>query len=393
MRTLHIISNMKPDKGGPQEAVRMMLRDAPPGCESEVLTLDEPSAAYLQDAPFTVHALGGDRKGGYSPKLVPWLRANRNRFDGVILHGMWEYHSLAVLRAIAGRIPYLVYAHGMLDPYFKRASPLKHAKKWLYWLSVQYWLLRRALRVVFTTTAERDLAAQSFWLHRWNAAVIGLGADTPPQNLTQCREAFFNLCPAVRNKPYLLFLGRIDPKKGCDLLLEAFAAVAAQQPDLHLVMAGPDSVHWRSSLQSGAALAGIGDRIHWPGMLIGDAKWGAFAASEAFVLTSHQENFGIAVVEALACGKPVLITKPINIADDLAVDGCALVEPDTPAGAKQLLVRWLALSPSERTAMSTRALTTVATRYDMRKNTSALIALFAASAAQRTGTLAEVHEA
>jgi glycosyltransferase involved in cell wall biosynthesis len=393
MRILHIISNMKPDKGGPQEAVRMMLRDTPTDCESEVLTLDEPGAAYLHDAPFTGHALGGDRKGGYSPKLVPWLRANRSRFDGVILHGMWEYHSFAVLRTIAGHIPYIVYAHGMLDPYFKRASPLKHAKKWFYWLLVQYWVLRRALRVVFTTTAERDLATQSFWLHRWNAAVIGLGADTPPQNLAPCRETFFSLCPAVRNKPYLLFLGRIDPKKGCDLLLEAFTAIAAQQPDLHLVMAGPDSVHWRSSLQTAAALAGISDRVHWPGMVSGDAKWGAFAASEVFALTSHQENFGIAVVEALTCGKPVLITKPINIADDLADDGCALVEPDTLAGATQLLTRWLSLSPAERAAMSTRALTTVATRYDMRKNTSALIDLFAASAAQRTGTLAEVHEA
>ena len=393
MRILHIISNMKPDKGGPQEAVRMMLRDAPAGCESEVLTLDEPDAPYLHDAPFTVHALGGDRKGGYSPKLVPWLRANRNRFDGVTLHGMWEYHSLAVLRTIAGRIPYIVYAHGMLDPYFKRASPLKHAKKWLYWLPVQYWVLRRALRVVFTTATERDLAAKSFWLHRWNATVIGLGADTPPPDLARCSETFFNLCPSARNKPYLLFLGRINPKKGCDILLDAFVAVAAQQPALHLVMAGPDSVHWRSSLQTVATRAGISDRVHWPGMLTGEAKWGAFAASEAFVLTSHQENFGIAVVEALACGKPVLITKPINIADDLASDGCALVEPDTLSGAKQLLTRWLVLSPAERATMSARALTTVATRYDMRKNTSALIDLFAASAAQRTGTLAEVHEA
>jgi glycosyltransferase involved in cell wall biosynthesis len=207
------------------------------------VTLDDPSAPFLQAMPFPVHALGGPKRSFYSPRLVPWLQANRNRFDGVMLHGLWEYTSVAVLRAVAGHVPYVVFPHGMLDPYFKRASPLKHMKKWVYWLAVQYWTLRRAHRVLFTTTAERDLAAQSFWLHRWSAMVVALGAEEPPHDLAACAEAFFARCPTVRGKRYLLFLGRIDPKKGCDLLIEAFAAfdpIALDDPDLHLVMAGPD---------------------------------------------------------------------------------------------------------------------------------------------------------
>jgi glycosyltransferase involved in cell wall biosynthesis len=393
LRILHIISNMRPDSGGPQEAVRMMLRSAPEGCCSEVLTLDDPQAHWLLAEPWTIHALGGDNKGAYSAKLVPWLRAHRDRYDGVVLHGMWEYLSLAVLRAVAGHVPYIVYPHGMLDPYFKRASRIKHMKKWLYWLPVQYWVLRRALRVVFTTEAERDLAARSFWLHRWNAAVIGLGADAPPANLAECREAFYAPCPALRGKRYLLFLGRLDPKKGCDLLIEAFAQVASQQPDLHLVMAGPDSAGWQSKLQRMAERAGIAERVHWPGMLKDERKWGAFAACEAFVLPSHQENFGIAIVEALACAKPVLITRPINIADELAADGSALVEDDTLEGARALLTRWASMSPAEREAMSVRALQSVATRYDMRENTSALVDLFASATTQPARTLAEAHKA
>ncbi|QMV20402.1 glycosyltransferase [Granulicella sp. 5B5] len=384
---------MRPDSGGPQEAVRMMLRSAPDGCDSEVLTLDDPQAGYLQAAPFTVHALGGDCKGAYSAKLVPWLRANRNRYDGVVLHGMWEYLSLAVLRTVAGHVPYLVFAHGMLDPYFKRASRIKHMKKWLYWLPVQYWVLRHALRVVFTTEAERGLAAQSFWLHRWNAAVIGLGADAPSADVAECREAFYALCPALRDKQYLLFLGRLDPKKGCDLLIEAFARVALLQPDVQLVMAGPDSAGWQSKLQRMAERAGIAERVHWPGMLKGERKWGAFAGCEAFVLPSHQENFGIAVVEALACGKPVLITQPINIAEDLAADGCALVDDDTLEGVISLLTQWTGLSPAEREAMSARALQSATTRYDMRKNTSALVELLADARAAQTSALAEPRKA
>jgi glycosyltransferase involved in cell wall biosynthesis len=387
MRILHIISNMRPEAGGPQEAVRMMLRYGAPGYTCEVVTLDDPSSEFLRTEPFTIHAAGS------LSKLMSWLRTHRERFDGVILHGMWESLSVAVLWTIAGRKPYMVYPHGMLDPYFKHAFPLKHLKKWLYWLPVQYWVMRRAFRVVFTTEAERDLAKQSFWLHRWNPMVIGLGAETPPPDLAKCSEAFFDVCPAVRDHRFLLFLGRIDKKKGCDLLIPALAATTTADPSLHLVMAGPDSTGWTSELKSAAINAGVADRIHWPGMLKGDAKWGAFAASDAFILPSHQENFGIAVVEALACGKPVLITRPINIAADIAIDGCGFVEDDTLHGAKVLINRWLTLTDIERTTMGNRAKESFAARYDMRRNTATLLQAFNAAYVTHAENLAEVHRA
>ena len=141
-------------------------------------------------------------------------------------------------------------------------------------------------------------------------------------------------------------------------------------------MAGPDAAGWREQLDARAAALGCSERIHWPGMLRGDAKWGAFAACEAFILPSHQENFGIAVVEALASGRPVLLSDPINIAPDVEADGCGLVEPDTLAGATRLIERWLALSAAQREAMSVRARSTFFSRYDMRRNTAAIMRVF-----------------
>jgi glycosyltransferase involved in cell wall biosynthesis len=433
MRILHIITRMDPVGGGPQEVVRLLLRYAPPGYEQEVVTLDDPTSAFLQNDNATIHALGGSAKGFVTPQLTHWLRTNRDRFDGIILHGLWEYASLSVLRAVAGHKPYVVFAHGMLDPYFKRNAPLKHLKKWLYWLPVQYWTLRRAHRVLFTTEAERNLATHSFWLYHWNPLVVALGAEAPPTDLTACTDAFFALCPAVKGKRFLLFLGRIDPKKGCDLLIHAFstpnavistdqplnaiistdqplnAVISTDQPlnavistdqrerrdpcilsgppikpaqreihsdDLHLVLAGPAPLHWSNTLAELALAHGIEDRIHFPGMLTGPTKWGAFAASEAFILPSHQENFGIAVVEALACGKPVLITHPVNISAELAADGAALVEPDTPQGTANLLTRWLALTPEQRANMATAARNSFITRYDMRMNARAILRCF-----------------
>jgi glycosyltransferase involved in cell wall biosynthesis len=276
-------------------------------------------------------------------------------------------------------VPYAVFPHGMLDPYFKRRFPAKHAKKWLYWLLAEYWVLRGAKRALFTTEVERDLAAQSFWLHRWAPMVTALGTEPPPADTDKLLAAFYERCPDLVGKRFLLFLGRIDPKKGCDLLINAFSQAAQLDPnsDLQLVMAGPSQPNYKNDLVTQGLLIGDISGVHWPGILLGDAKWGALAACEAFVLTSHQENFGIAVVEALASGKPVLISDQINIAPDIAADGCGLVEPDTLEGATRLLERWQALTPPEREAMSQRARATFATRYDMRRNTAAILNVFA----------------
>jgi glycosyltransferase involved in cell wall biosynthesis len=381
MNILHIVGSISPAAGGPTEAIRMLIRYAPAGYACEVATLDDPAADFLADLPFPVHALGSARKRWFSRRLIAWLRANRDRFDGVIVHGLWEFTGLAARLCIAGHKPYVVFPHGMLDPYFKRRFPAKHLKKWLYWLTGEYWVLRRAERVLFTTKLEADLARQSFWLAHWKPMVVALGSEPPPADTGRLLQAFHARCPDLENRRFLLFLGRIDPKKGCDLLLDAFAATVPSNgaiDPLHLVIAGPDAAGWGEQLAVRAAALGCSDRIHWPGMLRGDSKWGAFAACEAFMLPSHQENFGIAVVEALASGRPVLLSDQINIAHDVQADGCGLVEPDTLAGTNRLLARWLALEPAEREAMSRRGCSTFFARYDMRRNTAAILRVFEA---------------
>jgi glycosyltransferase involved in cell wall biosynthesis len=377
MRILHVISLLDPAMGGPTEVVRVLLTHGPADYEQEVVSLDDPAAPFLRELPFPVHALGPmGSVYGRNRKLIPWLIANRDRFDGVIVHGMWQYTGYAVWRTMAGRVPYMVFPHGMLDPYFKRAFPKKHLKKWLYWIAAEYWVLRRAARVLFTNQGEADLARQSFWLHRWNACVTPFGTIPPTGDPDMQREAFFAACPAVRGRRFLLFLGRIDRKKGCDLLVDAFVKLAATDPDLDLVMAGPDPRNWRTELMRAAETAGLASRIHWPGMLAGDAKWGAFYASEAFVLPSHQENFGIAVAEALACSRPVLLSDKVNIAAEIAADGAGLMQSDTAAGAERLLSTWIGLSPAERQAMAARARETFHRRYDMRENAKTVVRLF-----------------
>jgi glycosyltransferase involved in cell wall biosynthesis len=377
MHILHIIATMDPEAGGPSESVRVMLDYAPPGYTSEVVTQDDPTAAFIRNFPYKIHALGPQKTTfGYSPKLHAWLKANRDRFDGVMLNGLWVYEGIATRQVFAGHKPYLVFSHGMLDPYFKKAFPLKHAKKWVYWLLAEYWNLRSAYRMLFTTEAEAELAEQTFWLHKWNGVVIPFGANRPPQDGETLRDAFYAQCPQMAGRRFMLFLGRIHRKKGCDMLVQTFVKFAATDPDLHLMMAGPDQQGWAPELQQIVAQAGLTDRVHWPGMLKGDVKWGAFFASEVFILPSHQENFGIAVAEAMSCGRAVLLADKVNIAPEIARAGAGLMEADTQQGTDNLVRRWIEMPPAERDAMGERALALFDERYDMRKSAATIFHLF-----------------
>lgn len=358
MKLLHVISSANPAGGGPIEGVRNLGQKLLElGHTTELVTLDDPTEPWALNPAQPVHALGPSHGSyGMNKRLVPWLMAHAHQYDFVIVNGIWQYHSLATWRALTQlKQPYAVFTHGMLDPWFKRAYPLKHLKKWLYWPWAEYRVLRDAAAVLFTCEEERLLARDSFWLYRAREQVVTYGTRPPPTDKAALSARFLQTYPELKGKRLLLFLSRIQEKKGCDLLISAFAAVAASTPDLHLVMAGPDQTGWVATLQAQAQQLGVADRIHWPGMLQGDAKWGAFHAAEAFVLPSHQENFGIAVAEALGCGLPVLISNKVNIWREIQTAGAGLVADDTTHGTRALLTQWLAQDPAARASMAKAA--------------------------------------
>ena len=323
----------------------------------EIVTSDDPAEGFVKEFPLRAHALGPSSGGyGYNGKLVPWLKQNASKFDAVIVNGLWQYHSFGAWRALRNTdIPYFVFTHGMLDPWFKRTYPLKHLKKWFYWPWADYRVLRDARAVLFTSEEERLLARESFWLYRANEYVVAYGTTAPPSDAAQLRERFLEANPQLRGRHVLLFLSRIHVKKGCDLLIRALAGFAATHPALHLIVAGPDQTGWVGKLQQLAHRLGVGDRVSWPGMLRGDMKWGAFYSADAFVLPSHQENFGIAVAEALGCGLPVLISDKVNIWREVQSHGAGIVAPDTEEGTRSLLREWLSLTPDQRRNMGQNA--------------------------------------
>lgn len=392
MKILHLLSTIDPRAGGPTEGVRqsgISLKSM--GHDVEVVTLDDPHAPWLAAFPLKVHALGPS-KGNYGlcPRLVPWLRDHAARFDAVIVNGLWQYHSYAAWKALRGMgVPYYVFPHGMLDPWFKRTYPLKHLKKSLYWPWAEYRVLRDAERVLFTAEEERVLARQSFRLYRANEEVVAFGTNPPPGDGERLRADFLAAYPQLVDKRLILFLGRIHEKKGCDLLLKAFASVRDLDANAHLVMAGPDGGEWGAQLQTLARELGIAERITWTGMLAGDVKWGAFHASDAFALPSHQENFGIAVAEALGCSLPVLISDKVNIWREVKADGAGIVGTDTVEGAADMLRRWLTLPAADAAKMRAQALATFTKRFTVDAMSHDLVRLLRHGAHHRNRAMSE----
>jgi glycosyltransferase involved in cell wall biosynthesis len=297
----------------------------------------------------------------------------------MIMNGVWTFPGFA-LRSAARRArrPYGIFVHGALDPWFNRRYPLKRLKKQLYW-PLQYAVLRDAAAVFFTTKTERDLARTSFRPNHWKSVVAPLGImedeHARPDPAREV-EAFYGAMPALRGRRFLLFLARIHEKKGCDLLIEAFARVKDMEPDVHLVMAGPDQVGMRAKLESRAEQLGIAARVHWPGMIGGEVKWGALRACEAFILPSHQENFGVSVAEALLAGRPVLLSYAVNIWPEIENDGVGLADDDTLEGTVRLLERWFGLPAAEQAAMAARAQPCFTARFSLERTAATINEVF-----------------
>lgn len=395
MKILHIVDTLNAEKGGVSQAVLTMAFEiARAGIMNEVVTLDI-ADDVVPKRLFPVSCLGPSSSlWSYSDKLLPWLGENLARFDTVIVHGLWLFQTYAVRKALRLYVKHMtskmlkpslyIMPHGMLDPYFQRATQrkFKAIRNWLYWKIIEGKVVNSADGLLFTCKEECVLASIPFSPYRpKRELVIGLGIIEPPEYQVKMENEFIKACPEVRNSPYLLYIGRIDKKKGVDLLVQAYQKLVSEN-SIHvltkenvlidnslfqgkegtstfpmLVVAGPglDMAYGKKLQDLVRASPLLRDKIIFPGMLTGNAKWGAFYGAEAFILPSHQENFGIAVVEALACSKPVLISKQVNICLEIKQEYAGIVEEDTEAGTFRLLDSWMKLPEVQRLQMEKQA--------------------------------------
>lgn len=359
LKTLHIIPSIEARYGGPAEALKRLATELRLcGHSVDIVCLDASAHAdKTDDAAFDRVVRLGHYAGKYalSFRLVRWLSRHGRQYDAIVVDGIWQFHSAAAVFSLRPRnIPYFVMPHGMLDPWFNAGHPLKYAKKLVYWLFVERHVVGGAKGVLFTTESERELARKAFPLYRANESTMTIGT-APPPSIGASEVEKWRASGSSDNKKLILFLGRIHEKKGCDLLIRAFHEIRHAAGDYRLVIAGPDNNGLASKLRREAEQLGLAESITWLDMVKGIDKWSLLKAADVMVLPSHQENFGVVVAEALACGVPVLLTDKVGIWQEVVADGAGLADEDTQEGVTRLLMQWTRLPETEKTAMRAAA--------------------------------------
>ena len=319
MNLLHVINTCDPSTGGPIEGIKQFYKNFKiNGIKPEILCSDSPKQKFNNhtDLP-KIHALGpGKFKFAYNPKLKNWLNKNIKNYDHVIVHGIWQYHNYAVWKiAKKFKKPYYIFPHGMLDPWFDKSSFIKKIKKFIYWKFIQSKILQGAESLLFTSIDDKYLSRQSYKSYNFKEKVVGYGIAGNPNKFTNKNNLFLKNYPGLKSKKIILFFGRIDEKKGVDLLIKAFKRLHKIRPNLHLVIAGPYQPKYVNFLKKTLLQKSdiIKNSITWTGALYDKLKWDTLNTCHFFCLPSHQENFGISIVEAMSCKKPVIITNKVNI--------------------------------------------------------------------------------
>jgi glycosyltransferase involved in cell wall biosynthesis len=247
-------------------------------------------------------------------------------------------------------------------------------------------VLREAAAIHYASAEEARLAEPFACAAR--AIVIPNGVNIEDYASLPAAGVFSAAHPEIGDRKILLFLGRINFKKGLDVLADAFGRLARARDDLHLVIAGPDDGEERRArrwLADARALA----RTTFTGMLTGEAKLAAFRDSDLFVLPSYSENFGFAVVEAMACGLPVVVSDQVNIWREIAAAGAGRVTPLDPAQLADAIAAYVD-DPSAARQAGRRGQALVRERFQWTEIAGTLEAMYreVANGRARRGTLA-----
>lgn len=337
MKVLQVIPNLAARTGGPPVAVvESSLALARCGVDTTIFATDLAEAA---SAPSHARLAPGDLPQGaesldvrlfpvrwpqrlaFSPALWRAVHEQAPRYDVVHIHSLFLFPQFAAYRAArAAGVPYVVSARGTLDPYLRRRNRQLKAINDVLW---QRAMLAGAAALHMTSDEEarllRDVAPGV------PRAVIPNGIRWPDYQALPPGQEFRARFLDGHDGPVVMYLGRLSHKKGLDVLVRAFAAVRREVPHARLAIVGPDDEGLTPELAALAAREGVADAVTFAGMVRGRDKLAALAAADVWALPSHSENFGIAVAEALAAGRSVVVAPGVNIAPDIAAASAGVV--------------------------------------------------------------------
>jgi glycosyltransferase involved in cell wall biosynthesis len=270
----------------------------------------------------------------YSRPLGAWLDVNVRNFSLAHIHAVFNHSSIAAAHACRkAHVPYVVRPLGTLDPW---SMAQKALRKRVFWQVSGKAMLRQAAAVHYTSKAEQRATEDSLGLNHGRVIALGVEGENSEILTTVKLEEHF---PALANDPYVLVMSRLHPKKGLDVLLDAFLSLAegASLQRWRLVIAGDGPPDYVLKLKSRVATSSQAERVLFTGWLEGEQKAAVLAGASLLALPSYQENFGLCVMEAMSSSVPVLVSPHVNLATEIHAAGAGWIsEVDKNALAARL---------------------------------------------------------
>lgn len=355
--------SMAASYGGPAAAMPVMARGlAAAGVEVDVASIDESPAVAAPQEGFRSFSFPVT----FSPyrvslPLARWLSRHAGDYDLIHVHAVFTFSSWAACRAAhAAGVPFVVRPLGILNRWgMENRRPLL---KKLFFRLIEKPFIDHAAAIHFTSDQEaQDVARLGI---RARPVIIPLGLDLSAFETLPPASLFFQRFPETAGAELVLFVSRIDVKKGLDLLLPAFREVLQSRPQTRLVIAGDGPEPLVAELKKQAAALGIQHAVLWTGFLQGELKFSALAAARVFCLPSRSENFGMALLEAMACGLPCVASDQVALAVDAAAcEAICMIPCEEKAIAPAL--RTLLGSSERRAALGNAARAYAAERHGM----------------------------
>ncbi|MCC0176425.1 glycosyltransferase [Waterburya agarophytonicola K14] len=257
-----------------------------------------------------------------SLSLVGWLFNNVSNYDLVHTHTLFSplisiAHSICQL----AKIPYIITPHGMLEPW---ALSYKARKKRIYYNLWEKPALQKASAIHTLVNSESN-NIKSLGI-RSTTAILPNGIHREDFREKTDPNIFYQQYPPTKHKTLILFLGRIDPKKGLDLLAAAFGKIHHQFPNTHLVVAGPDNINYLPKVKDFFSQEKCLEAVTFTGMLTGEIKKSVLSAASLYVASSYSEGFSMSVLEAMASGLPCVITTECNFPEANTAQAAKVVE-------------------------------------------------------------------
>ncbi|MBP1608662.1 MAG: glycosyltransferase [Acidobacteria bacterium] len=375
LRILHIVSIVAPRYGGAGISSQSIARyQAKAGHAVTLWTTNADYPKGYLSVPSERAVIDNDLVKRHFPvqfrpllislPLRTWLKHHIRSFDIVHIHGLYRFPvSYAAWKARHAGVPYIIAPHGSLDPFLYRQSrygasamPLKRIYERLF----DFPNLNHAAAIQYTSEEEAKRAA--FLGLRAKPVIVPNGIAWESYENLPAKGSFREKLGIPKQAPLVLFLGRINFVKGLDLLVPAFSQIAQREPRARLAIVGPDNDGYGAKVKRWCRDKGVEDKVFFVDHLYPEDVKRAYVDASVFVLPSYTENFGMAVVEAMACGCPVVISDQVKIWREIQEDGAGLVVCLDPRRISDAVCRLLS-NKEEAEAMGTQGRRAARMRY------------------------------